>query len=75
VQSDTRVTRPPGRIEFEASPERLKAGERYTLRVYFANPGQAPVEIQQMLVTHVVDGRKSSGPVAPSWPAARPGGV
>jgi len=72
VQSDTRVTRPPGRIEFEASPERLKAGERYTLRVYFANPGQAPVEIQQMLVTHVVDGRKSSGPVAPSTRTVAP---
>jgi hypothetical protein len=66
VRNDVEVGRPPGRIEFETRPAVLRAGDRYTLHVYFSNPATAPIEIREMVVTNTVNGRKSSGPVASS---------
>jgi tetratricopeptide (TPR) repeat protein/tRNA A-37 threonylcarbamoyl transferase component Bud32 len=53
----------PGRITFEIEPASVKAGDKYTVKIRFANEGNASVAIRDLVVTTVADGRRMSGPV------------
>jgi hypothetical protein len=72
VRQETRPSRPPGRIEFEARPEAPRAGDRYSINVFLANPAKAPIEIGEVIVINTVNGRKASGPVTPATRTVAP---
>jgi tetratricopeptide (TPR) repeat protein len=55
----------PGKLEFEVEPASPKPGDRFTIRVLLRNEGQAPIQVQTMFVTTVVNGRRAQGPVPP----------
>jgi hypothetical protein len=62
-----------GRIEFDAEPLALAPGQKYKVAVSLLNTGQAPIEVRSLVVTTVVDGRRSSGPVTPATKVVAPG--
>lgn len=65
--SDVKVAKAPdflGRIEFEVTPPKVKAGDSYTLRIYIVNEGKKPIKISAMTVTTKVNGEASGGPRA-----------
>jgi tetratricopeptide (TPR) repeat protein len=53
----------PGKINIEVRPQSVLPGEKYTLRVEFANEGDASIPLKEMTITMVVDGKKAGGPV------------
>jgi tetratricopeptide (TPR) repeat protein len=55
----------PGRINFDIDPDAPKAGERYTVKVVLVNEGNAPIQLKDMFVTTVINGRKVGAPVPP----------
>jgi serine/threonine-protein kinase len=65
VTRDTQAADLPGQIKFETEPEAIEPGASYTIRILFANAGAAPIEIEQMVLTTTVNGRKSVGGVPP----------
>jgi serine/threonine-protein kinase len=65
VARSTQAAALPGLILFEAEPEAVKAGDKYTVKIVFMNGGAAPIEIRTMRVATLVNGGKSGGPVAP----------
>ena len=50
----------PGRIEFEISPETVKAGDGYQVRVYLVNDGKKAIRLEKMTVSVESDGQRSS---------------
>jgi serine/threonine-protein kinase len=52
-----------GKLLFEVDPAVPRAGDKFTVRIQFANEGNASIQINDVLVTTIVDGRKMSGPV------------
>ncbi len=73
VQKGTQASDLPGRLLFEVSPEAVKSGERFTVRVVFVNEGQAPITLAGMQLTTTINGRKTSGPVPPRAREVGPG--
>jgi tetratricopeptide (TPR) repeat protein len=65
AQAATQAAELPGKIEFDLDPASPKPGERFTIRVLMRNEGRAPIQIQTMFVTTIVNGRRAQGPVAP----------
>ncbi len=65
VQRGTQAAELPGKIHFDISPKSPKPGEAYTVTITFANEGSAPIQIETMQVTTVVNGKRSAGPVPP----------
>jgi hypothetical protein len=65
VQKGTQATQLPGKIQFDVTPKSPKGGEKYTVKISFANEGAAPIQIASMLVTTTINGKKRSGPVPP----------
>jgi tetratricopeptide (TPR) repeat protein len=63
VTRDTVDAALPGRIEFESTPEVLRAGDSYSLRILLDNRGRAPIGIREVIVTSTVNGKRSTGPV------------
>ena len=63
----------PGRVAFEVSPEAVRSGERFTVRVLFANEGQAAITLSGMQLTTTINGRKTGGPVPPRALEVGPG--
>jgi tRNA A-37 threonylcarbamoyl transferase component Bud32 len=55
----------PGKINFDVEPERVKPGERYTVKVYMVNTGTAPISLVGMLVSTKFNGKGVSQPVPP----------
>lgn len=52
-----------GRVYFEVTPQQVKPGDRYTVKVFLINDGAKPIQIKNMFVATSVNGRLSSGPV------------
>ena len=73
VQKGTQASDLPGRLVFEISPEAVKSGERFTVRVLFANEGQAPITLTGMQLTTTINGRRTGGPVPPRAREVGPG--
>lgn len=55
-----------GRVYFEVTPELVTPGDRYTVKVLLINDGAKPIHIKHMFVATSVNGRLSSGPMAPA---------
>ena len=52
-----------GRVYFEVTPQQVKPGNPYTVKVLLVNDGVKPIHIKQMFVVTSVNGRLSSGPM------------
>jgi len=65
VKKGTQAAELPGKITFEIDPPGVKAGEKYLVKVLMVNEGTAPIQIRDMLVTTVINGKKLAGPVPP----------
>jgi hypothetical protein len=62
---DVAVAKAPdysGRVEFEASPRSVKAGDAWTVRVFLLNDGKKDFRVQGLTATLGVDGAKSPLP-------------
>ena len=55
----------PARIDFEMTPPKVKAGDRYTVTVLFDNDGGKPIRIKELYVATTRNGVLSAGPVLP----------
>ncbi len=66
VRQGSQAAALPGRLTFEISPTSPKAGDRYDVAAYLLNEGSQPIELETMVVTTTIDGRKQQGRVAPS---------
>jgi serine/threonine-protein kinase len=53
----------PGKIHFDVQPKQVKPGEKYTANIFLANEGQAPIDIQNLNVTTVINDRRVGGDV------------
>jgi hypothetical protein len=73
ITRDTQPAQMPGRIEFRTQPASVGPGEAYTLEVRFVNAGRAAIEVQGLVVTTTVNGRRASGSVAPLVSTVAPG--
>src|SRR5262249_9181069 len=65
VKKGTQAADLPGKINFDFTPDAVKAGERFTANVSILNEGAAPIQIQSMMVTTIVNGRRAQSPVPP----------
>lgn len=54
-----------GRIEFSATPARVKAGDRYSLRVSLVNEGKRTIDLKEVAVTTSLNRKEESGTVKP----------
>ncbi len=73
VKKGTQAAELPGKIHFDIDPDTVKAGERYSVKVYLVNEGLAPIQIRDMLVTTKINGKGVSGPVPPLTRDVAPG--
>jgi hypothetical protein len=73
VKKGTQAADLPGKINFDIDPDTVKAGERYSVKVYLVNEGLAPIQIRDMLVTTKINGKGVSGPVPPQTRDVAPG--
>ncbi|HET6900343.1 MAG TPA: hypothetical protein VFK70_18475, partial [Vicinamibacteria bacterium] len=55
----------PGKINFDIDPDTPKPGERYTVKVFLVNEGNAPIQLASMLITTTINGKRVSAPVPP----------
>ena len=55
----------PGKINFDVEPNAPRAGEKYTVKVFLSNEGNAPIQVRDMMVSTTINGKKISGPVPP----------
>jgi eukaryotic-like serine/threonine-protein kinase len=66
VKKGTQAAELPGKINFDVSPDPVKPGERFTANIAVLNEGLAPIQIQSVVVTTTVNGKRSGGvPVPP----------
>ncbi len=65
VKKGTQAADLPGKVNFDVDPAQVKAGEKYTVKIYFANEGAAPIQIKEMFITTTVGIKKVGGPVPP----------
>ena len=65
VKSATQKAALPGELDFEVSPKQVKSGDKYTVTIKMRNGGSAPIQIKDMIVTTIRNGRKSQGAVPP----------
>jgi hypothetical protein len=66
--SDVGVKRAPkveGLLELVIQPARLKAGDAYSVLVFLKNDGKKPIEVDEMKVSMIVDGKWSTRPLPP----------
>jgi hypothetical protein len=73
VKKGTQAAELPGKINFDIDPDAVKAGERYSVKVYLVNEGLAPIQIRDMIVTTKINGKGVSGPVPPQTRDVAPG--
>jgi hypothetical protein len=55
----------PGRIEFSMQPLRVKPGDRYTLRISLVNEGKKTIEVADLRVRTVVNGKATTEQLKP----------
>ena len=59
---DVQVKRAPeidGRIEFSSTPQRVKPGDKYKIRVALVNEGKKTIEIKELVVTTKINGKEN----------------
>jgi tetratricopeptide (TPR) repeat protein len=62
----------PGKIQFDAKPEAVKAGDQYSVSIYLVNEGAGPISIRSMAVGIVKNGARAGGPVPPQTKEVAP---
>jgi hypothetical protein len=55
----------PGRIEFSMEPLRVKPGDKYSLRISLVNEGKKTIEIADVQVRTIVNGRETTQQLRP----------
>jgi tetratricopeptide (TPR) repeat protein len=65
VHAGTQAAALPGRLLIEASPAAPEAGDRYSVSAYIVNEGAQPIQLERLIVTTTIDGKKSQGPIPP----------
>jgi serine/threonine-protein kinase len=65
VKNATQAAQLPGKIVFDVDPEVAKAGEAYKIRIYLVNEGNAPIEVQGMVIATSINGKSVRGAVPP----------
>jgi tetratricopeptide (TPR) repeat protein len=66
VKKGTQAAELPGKINFDFTPGTAKPGERFTANIVLLNEGSAPIQIQSLVVTTTINGRRAGGvPVTP----------
>jgi tRNA A-37 threonylcarbamoyl transferase component Bud32/tetratricopeptide (TPR) repeat protein len=55
----------PGKIQFEARPETVKAGDQYSVSIYLVNEGAGPISVRSMAVSVLRNNSRAGGPVQP----------
>jgi tetratricopeptide (TPR) repeat protein len=73
VKKGSQAAELPGKIHFDVSPDNVRPGDKYTVKVFMQNEGDAPIQVQSMLVTTKTNGKGISGPVPPRTAAVAPG--
>jgi hypothetical protein len=65
---DVNVKRAPevdGRIEFSSTPQRVRPGDTYKIRVAFVNEGKRTIEIRELVLTTKLNGKQTREAVRP----------
>jgi tRNA A-37 threonylcarbamoyl transferase component Bud32/tetratricopeptide (TPR) repeat protein len=65
VKRASAATDLPGKILFEVTPEVVKSGDKYVVRITFSNEGNSPISIKSLMVTYIVNGRRAGAPLSP----------
>jgi len=73
VQKGTQAVDLPGRIQFEVSPEGVKPGDKFSVRISLLNEGTAPIQVASLMVNTSINGKSSGGPIAPRAKDVGPG--
>jgi tetratricopeptide (TPR) repeat protein/tRNA A-37 threonylcarbamoyl transferase component Bud32 len=73
VKKGTQAAELPGKIGIDVEPESVKPGDSYAVKITLLNEGNAPIQINEMLVTTTTNGRKVSGPLPPQVRDVAPG--
>jgi hypothetical protein len=73
VKKGTSAADLPGKLGFDVDPQSPQPGQRYSVKVYLTNEGNAPIQIAQMVVTTTINGKRVSAPVPPQAKDAAPG--
>jgi predicted negative regulator of RcsB-dependent stress response len=60
-------TKPGGSVPdgFDVTPGVPKPGERYRVKVFMVNEGNAPIQVRDMFVSFTINGKKVGAPVPP----------
>lgn len=72
VTRDTQSGDLPGEILFEVDPAAVAPGDNYTIKILLANAGLAPIEIKNIGVRTVINGKRAVGNVPSLARAAAP---
>jgi serine/threonine protein kinase len=73
VQRGSVAAELPGKIVFDVSPDFVKPGDRYTVKIFLQNEGSAPIALKDMFVSTTINGKKGGAPVPPNAQAVAPG--
>jgi hypothetical protein len=73
VKKGTQAAELPGKIGIDVEPESVKPGDSYAVKITLLNEGNAPIQVNEMLVTTTTNGRKVSGPLPPQVRDVAPG--
>jgi tetratricopeptide (TPR) repeat protein len=65
VKKGTQAANLPGKINIDVDPASVKPGDSYIVRISIRNEGDAPIQVQELIVKTTVDGHASSGPLQP----------
>ncbi len=65
VKTATQAAQLPGKILFDVDPEQVKVGDPYKVRIYLLNEGNAPIEVQSMVIATSINGKSVRGAVPP----------
>jgi hypothetical protein len=61
-----------GRLELEVEPAPERPGDPYAVRVYLRNEGRKVIQVDEMKVSMIVDGKTTTRPLPPKTRAVRP---
>jgi hypothetical protein len=67
-----RAPKVEGRVELQIHPPTVEAGRPYVVMVFLKNDGKKPIELGEMKVSMIVDGKWSTRPLAPKVKQVRP---
>jgi len=67
-----RAPKVEGQLELVMQPAAVEAGKPYTVMVYLKNDGKKAIEVEEMKVSMIVDGKWSTRPLPPKAKQVRP---